>query len=221
MTSRTSPKDLADHLGVEGGGGLVEEHDVGVHGQGAGDGHALLLAAGERARHGVGLLGETHAREQALGGGGGLLLAHELELHRGIHDVLAHAVVREEVELLEDHAHVLANLVDVCLGARDGLAVDEDLAGGGLLEAVDAAQERGLAGAGRSDHADDLAGVDVDVDAAQDVVLTEVLGETLDVDLDLAGLLLACHYLRILFSSWDETIMSTLVITRKMTATQV
>ena len=36
-----------------------------------------------------------------------------------------------------------------------------------------------------------------------------------------AVLLLAGHYLRILFSSWDETIISTLVIARKITATQV
>ncbi len=43
MTLRTSPT----FSGVQGGGGFVEEDDFGVHGQGPGDGDALLLAAGE------------------------------------------------------------------------------------------------------------------------------------------------------------------------------
>ena len=30
-----------------GGGGLVEQHDLGAHGERAGDGHTLLLATGE------------------------------------------------------------------------------------------------------------------------------------------------------------------------------
>ena len=38
---------VADQLGVEGGGGLVEEHQLGLHRQRPGDGDALLLAAGE------------------------------------------------------------------------------------------------------------------------------------------------------------------------------
>ena len=36
-------------LGVEGRGGFVEEEDLGVAKEGAGDGDALLLAAGEHA----------------------------------------------------------------------------------------------------------------------------------------------------------------------------
>ena len=38
---------LTHHLGVKGGGGLVKQHHLGVHGQSAGNGHALLLAARE------------------------------------------------------------------------------------------------------------------------------------------------------------------------------
>src|SRR5688500_2502941 len=36
---------LFNHLWVESGGRLVEEHDLGLHGEGACDGDALLLAA--------------------------------------------------------------------------------------------------------------------------------------------------------------------------------
>ena len=38
---------LTDQLGVQGRGRLVEEHELGVHRQGPGDRHPLLLAAGE------------------------------------------------------------------------------------------------------------------------------------------------------------------------------
>ncbi len=42
-------EDLVDHLRVQGGGGFVKEHDLGLHGQGPGNGHPLLLAARELA----------------------------------------------------------------------------------------------------------------------------------------------------------------------------
>ena len=50
-------------LGVKGAGGLVEEQHVGVQGQGARDGHALLLAAGELARNHVLLALQAHFRQ--------------------------------------------------------------------------------------------------------------------------------------------------------------
>lgn len=37
---------LAHQFGVERGGRLVEQHDLRLHGERAGDGHTLLLAAG-------------------------------------------------------------------------------------------------------------------------------------------------------------------------------
>ena len=50
---------LADQFRIERGGHLVEQHDVRVHGERAGDGDALLLAAGEARRILLGLLGEA------------------------------------------------------------------------------------------------------------------------------------------------------------------
>ena len=46
-SSEDDVEDLAHHLRVEGGGDLVEEEDLGVHHEGAHDGDALALAAGE------------------------------------------------------------------------------------------------------------------------------------------------------------------------------
>ena len=62
--------------------------------------------------------------------------------------------------MLEDHAHLLAMLVDVDALIRDIHAVKPDVAAGRLLEPVEAAQEGRFAGAGRADQGDDLALVD-------------------------------------------------------------
>ena len=55
---------LADELGVERRGRLVEEHQLRPHGKRAGDRDALLLAARELDRVGVALVGEPDALEQ-------------------------------------------------------------------------------------------------------------------------------------------------------------
>ncbi len=54
---------LLDHLGIERRGRLVEQHDLRVHAQRAGDRDALLLAAGELARIFLRLLGDLDALE--------------------------------------------------------------------------------------------------------------------------------------------------------------
>ena len=60
-------EDALDELGVQRAGGLVEEHDLGLHGQRAGDRDALLLPAGEVARPVVGAFGEADLGQAALG----------------------------------------------------------------------------------------------------------------------------------------------------------
>ena len=71
MPSRASAdhdvEDLVDHLGVEGRRRLVEEHDLRVHGQRPGDGHPLLLAAGQLGRVLVGLGADADPVEQLPG----------------------------------------------------------------------------------------------------------------------------------------------------------
>jgi hypothetical protein len=54
-----------DHLRVERRGRLVEQHDLGLHAQRAGDGDALLLAARKLAGIFVCLLGDRTARGSA------------------------------------------------------------------------------------------------------------------------------------------------------------
>jgi hypothetical protein len=54
-------------------------------------------------------------------------------------------------------------------------------------QAVDAAQQRGLAAAGRPDHGDDLAFGHVEIDIAEYFERTVTLGQSLDADTRFAG----------------------------------
>jgi len=135
-------------LGVEAGGGLVGEDELGAAGEGAGDGDALLLADAEAVGHG-GLARDVEAVEQGGGAVAVLGLGDVAERHRG-HDVLNCGEALEEVEGLDDHADVGAAEV-VALGAAefvDGAAGDADLARGGLEQAQDEVEEGALAHAG-------------------------------------------------------------------------
>ncbi len=96
--------------------------------------------------------------------------------------------MREEVELLEDHADPAPYGVDVDVRVGEFGAADEDLALAGFLQQVHTAQQRRLAGAGRADDADDLALADLQVDALEDLVVAEGLVQVLDVDLGTAHL---------------------------------
>ena len=123
--------DLVAGLGVEVSGGLVGEDDGGVVDQGAGDGDALALAAGEL----VGLVHHAGAEVDgledflgagdALGGGGAVVDEGQLDVVQG-------GGAGEQVEGLEDEADFLVadagELVVVELG--DVVAV-EPVAGPG------------------------------------------------------------------------------------------
>ena len=100
---------LADQLGVERRGRLVEQQHLGVHRQRAGDGDALLLPAREPRRVGLGLVGEADAGELGLGARARLGLALAAHRAQPLHHVAERGHVREQVELLEHHADALAH----------------------------------------------------------------------------------------------------------------
>ena len=94
--------------------------------------------------------------------------------------------MREEIEVLEEHAGAQPELTDLLVvlappcPKRIGLeanAVDLHPAGGGILEEVDAPQQRGLAGAGSADDHHRLPLAHLEVDPAQDMVRPEQLLE--------------------------------------------
>ncbi len=160
--------DLKAGLGVEVAGGLVREDDGWTVDEGAGDGYALTLAAGEL----VGLV--VHARVEAyvgegflgaldaLGGGGAVVDEGQL-------DVVEGGGAGQKVEGLEDEADFLVadagELVVVELA--DQLAVEPVAALGGGIEAADEVHEGGFAGAGGTHDGHVFVMADGHGDAAQ------------------------------------------------------
>ena len=110
---------------VEVSGRLVGEDDVGVHGQGAGDGDALHLAAGELGRlvlHAVARPTRASSSAHALAPLPG---RHAAEQQRQLH-VLVGRDLRQQIEVLEDEADAaVADLGELVAGdARDVLAAE-------------------------------------------------------------------------------------------------
>src|SRR6478752_1031771 len=180
-------QDLVDHFRVQRRGGLIEEHHLGLHGQGAGDGNALLLAAGELGRKFGGLVPAADAFQQRHGVLVGLTLGDALDLDRAKGDVFQDGLVGEEVEGLEYHADVGAQLGQFLALGGQFLAIDLDVAVVDGFETVDGAAERGLAGTRRADDNNNLTLADVQVDVLQDVQLAVVLVHGLQGDESIAG----------------------------------
>ena len=171
---------LADHFGVERGGRLVEEHHVRLHRKRAHYRNTLLLAAGELRGVRVGPVAKTDSLQKRVRLGFGLGLRHMLDQH-GSHGHVAHyRLVREEVEMLEHHAHLPAVLVEVDFLAlrvllfRDVHALEHDAAARRLLKQVQRAQEGGFAGAGGADDDDDVALADIETHAVERLYLALV-----------------------------------------------
>ena len=65
--------------------------------------------------------------------------------------------MREQVELLKNHANVLAQFIDVGLRVSDFLSLDEDMTASRLFEQIDASKHRRLARTGWTEHDDHFA----------------------------------------------------------------
>jgi hypothetical protein len=175
-------EDLFDHLGVEGRGGLVEQHHLGLHGQGPGDGDPLLLATGELARILAGLLGDPTRSSISIAELLGLALGHPAHLAGRKGDVVEHGHVGEEVEGLEDHPGLPADLLDVLDVVAELDPVDDDPSGVVLLQAVDASDQGRLARAGGADDDHHLLAAHPHVDVLEGLEVAEVLVDALEPD---------------------------------------
>ena len=153
-----------------------------MHGQCAGNGHALLLTARELRRVLVGLGADPHTVQQRPGPFLGLGLRDLLDLHRCQGDVLEDRLVGEEIEGLEHHSDVGTQCRELLALLGQGLTVDADVARGDRLESVDRAAQGGLARSGGTDEKDDLPLVDREVDVAECLEIAVVLVDVLDDD---------------------------------------
>ncbi len=121
---------------------------------------ALLHAAGQLVGPGFLPAGQATQGERLVGAAYALGAGHALHFQT-VGGVLAHAAVREEREVLEHHADLPgADLAQLAVAERGQvLAVEADMPGGRLEQAVQHAQQGGLAGSGQTHDDEDLAGL--------------------------------------------------------------
>lgn len=156
-------------LGVEGRRGLVQEQDLGVADQGAGDGDALLLAAREQralaAHDRVEAVGQRHDELVDVG-----LLARVLDglvadlVRRAQQNVLLDAALVQR-GLLRHEGNVGPVVVDI--QRADFLAVNVDAADKRIVESFQEGDGGRLAAARRADEGHVLTRADSQVQAAQ------------------------------------------------------
>lgn len=159
--------DALAGVAVEVAGRLVGEQHVRLGGEGAGDGYPLLFATGELARRMVQALPEPDALEQFGRSLAGIPAAIQLQ---GQHHVLQGIEAVEQLERLEDEAHMLGAdsgaLVFVqCAQAATGQG---DLTAAGQVETGQQAEQGGFSGAGTADDGQAVAFVQFQAEFVQD-----------------------------------------------------
>src|ERR1700690_965289 len=171
--------DLGSGDRVERRARLVEQDHLRPHRDGAGDAKPLLLAAGEREPIGVKLVLDL------LPQGGALQRMLNAALQVGFRQPLVQPDAegdilenrhRERRRLLEHHADLGTQQIEVLRGAENILVVELYMPGGALVpikvvHAVEDAQQRGFAAARRADEGGHLALIKRAVDVLQSAVI--------------------------------------------------
>ena len=156
-------EQLQNRLGglrIECRGSLVAEQHIRVVGQCASDCYTLFLTAGQLLGVCLRLITDADQIKQALYLFRNLLLGKAAAAQR-ICYVAGYGARGHQVEVLEDHADLLAGLPQLlCRERQHILSVHRDGAGGRALEQVDAAHQCGLARTGKTDDAEDFAFID-------------------------------------------------------------
>jgi hypothetical protein len=154
---------FAHHRGVQGRRGFVKQDYLRLHGQAAGDGHALLLAAGKGGRIDIGLFGQPHLPKEGHAFFPRFFQADLADFAGGEHHVFQHRHVVEKVEVLEHHPHLLPQFVHRVALLEDVFPVHDDASTRGRIQQVQRPEEGALPRSGRADDADYLAGMDFTV----------------------------------------------------------
>ena len=159
-------------FGVEAGGGFVENQDARVGQDGAGDGDALRLAAGELdaafADDGVVLLFEAFGEFVDAGDAAGVENFVFGGVGAGEGDVFADGAV-EEKGFLQDDAE-LGAVAESSRTVERSTPSTRTRPVAGDVEGGDQADDGGFAGAGRADQRGDGAGLRVEADVVEDVL---------------------------------------------------
>jgi len=132
-----------------------------------GDGHPLLLAAGEFGGETVQMPAEPHPPQRLLGGH---RLAGDVRHHR---HVLPRREGRHRVVELEDEPHVLAAVVGQrrIVPRRQVMVAEAHGASRRHVQPAEDVEQGGLAAAGGAEQGDEFAGVEFEIDPPQGVNL--------------------------------------------------
>ncbi len=156
--------------GVELGGGLVGEEERWLGGEGAGEGDALALAAGEALNGATDLRGaQSETNEQLASPADGLARRHPPSPKEGRGDRLLGAQPGRKQVMLKEGCHGGSAVRGKCgfREAGDLAAEDGEAAGGGAVEAAEEVQQGGLADAGGAENEEDGTPGDVEVDRGE------------------------------------------------------
>ena len=166
---------------------LVQQQHLRLVHQRAGDGDALLLAAGQLIDGALLIALHLHQLEHAVHAPGDLLLFLAAGLHAqrlGLLQVEAEGDVVEHVQMGEQRV-LLKHRVDAALVRRNGQhvrALEQHAALVGHLKAADDAQKRRLAAARGAQQRDEFALANVQIDVVQHLGIAEALADSLQLD---------------------------------------
>ncbi len=165
-------------FGVEIGERFVEEEEIGVDDDGAGEGDALLLSAGKGGRFALGEGVHFHFGEGGLDAGlefgGGRFADAE-----AVGDVFENGEVGPEGVVLEDEGGVALVGGDFV----DAAVAETDFAGIGFEESGEEAEDGGFSAAGGAEEEEHFSGLDFEIDAVDDGVAVELFDEAGENDL--------------------------------------
>ena len=102
--------DLGGDFRVKRCGRLIKQQHLWFHHQRAGNGHTLLLAAGQMQWIAIAVRLQTQSFQQFLGTRHRLLFCQTQYAAGRFNQVLHHREMRPKIILLEDHAHVLTQI---------------------------------------------------------------------------------------------------------------
>src|SRR5262249_8131279 len=177
--------DLLGEDGVQVGGGLVVEDQLGIDGEGAGDRGALAHPARDLRRQLALDVAELHLLEHAADGGGDVRRDPLMVLAEPQRDVLPDRERPEQGGALEHHRDAEGLLPrgqrQVALERE---VADDDASGVGPLEADDLAEQDRFALAALADDRQQLARSHREVDAREHLLRAVALADTLEDDGD-------------------------------------
>ena len=160
-------EDRRRRLRIERGRGFIAQQNLGLRRQRPGNADTLLLSAGQFRRIAVTLVGKADEFQQRTDALLDLGARAAGDFQRQRH-VVEHGAHGQQIEVLEDHSDLAADTDQFALRqAGDVGAVDNDPSRRRLFQAVDEADECGLAGAGAADDAEHITAGDIEGHSVQ------------------------------------------------------